>query len=323
MIRTLDRALHAGMDGTMCALMNFSQWRLRHHAVTKERLENYLRKCEAVVAAEYYATPEENRTLPAPDWHLNDNILSWNSPLPDEHPENHKARALFFQSDITSDRPTLFLLHALMSASDIGYRRIASRFTKRGWNVLFPTSRITTAGHPRLCQWRPDHHLGPRRKCGNPKKIGHRAAPTPRLDTGQWLPSDRTDGNQLRGMGRLAGHGVRAGRFRGASSAGCRCPPRHLRQPGEHHDVRITEKNGVHPEDLSRHAHLSSPAARRPLTPPDRITVIGGTHDRLSPPESLRALCERWGGARYLEVNQGHFGYRAMRCALAEAECYQ
>ena len=52
------------------------------------------------------------------------------------------------------------------------------------------------------------------------------------------------------------------------------------------------------------------------------ITVIGGKHDRLSPPASLQKLCAAWGGARYLEVDQGHFGYGAMRCALAEADRY-
>ena len=50
--------------------------------------------------------------------------------------------------------------------------------------------------------------------------------------------------------------------------------------------------------------------------------MIGGTHDRLSPPESLRSLCESWGGAHYLEVNQGHFGYRAMDLALKQADRY-
>jgi hypothetical protein len=52
------------------------------------------------------------------------------------------------------------------------------------------------------------------------------------------------------------------------------------------------------------------------------MTVISGSHDRLSTPKSLKSLCASWGGARYLEVNQGHFGYGAMRCALSEADRY-
>jgi pimeloyl-ACP methyl ester carboxylesterase len=84
----------------------------------------------------------------------------------------------------------------------------------------------------------------------------------------------------------------------------------------------LLRRNGIGRAALDRHAHLSSPPHLRPLTSPNRIIVIGGRHDRLSPPESLRSLCKSWGGARYLEVNQGHFGYGAMRCALAEAERY-
>ncbi len=30
----------------------------------------------------------------------------------------------------------MIFLHALMSASDIGYRRIAARLNRRGWNVV-------------------------------------------------------------------------------------------------------------------------------------------------------------------------------------------
>ena len=323
MIRTLDHALHAGMDAAMCALMNFSQWRLRRHAVTRERLECYLTECEALEAAQYYATEKENRTFPAPEWHLEGSKLTWNSPLRDDHPENHQAMALFFKSDIQGDRPTLVLLHALMSASDFGYRRIAAGFTARGWNVLFP-------------------HL-PYHYSRTPKGYANGAL-TITSDLVRNAEALRQSVIELRqllrwaranGSSRTALMGTSYGGWVASLTLGLEpvdfavllqpvadVPHATFGSPASTMMSGLLKKNGIHPHDLSRHAHLSSPAKRQPLTPPDRITVIGCTHDRLSPPESLRSLCESWEGARYLEVNQGHFGYRAMKLALKETERY-
>lgn len=323
MIRTFNRSIHAGMDVAMCTLMNISQWRLRSHAVTRERLERYLAECEALQSAEYYATPEEDRTLPAPEWHLKNSLLSWNSPIRDEHPENHKARAIYFKSDITGNRPTLVLLHALMSASDYGYRRIAARFTARGWNVLFPHL--------------PYHYSRiPRGYANGSLTITSdlvRNAETLRqsvIELRQLLAWARANGSP-----RTALMGTSYGGWVASLALGLEVVDfAILLQPvadvthatfGSPASTMMSGlliKNGINPKDLARHAHLSNPALRQPLAPPDRITVIGGTHDRLSPPESLRSLCMSWGGARYLEVEQGHFGYRAMQCALAECDRY-
>lgn len=323
MIRTFDHALHAGMDAAMCALMNFSQWRLRRHAVTRERLERYLTECQALEATQYYATQEENRTLPAPEWDLKESILTWNSPIRDDYPENRKATALFFGSDIPGDRPTLVLLHALMSASDFGYRRIAARFTARGWNVLFPHL--------------PYHYSRTPRGYAN----GALTITSDLIRNAETLRQSVIELRQLLGWARANGSsrtalmGTSYGGWVASLTLGLEpvdfavllqpvadVPHATFDSPASTMMSGLLKKNGVYPHDLSRHAHLSSPAQRRPLTLPDRITVIGGTHDRLSPPESLRALCERWGGARYLEVNQGHFGYRAMNLALKETELY-
>ena len=323
MIRTFDRAVHAGMDAAMCALMNFSQWRLRRHAVTRERLEKYLMECQVLEALQYYATPEENRTLTAPEWLLEGSSLSWTSPIRDEFPENHKAKALFFRSDITGDRPTLVLLHALMSASDFGYRRIAARFTARGWNVLFPHL--------------PYHYSRTPRGYAN----GALTITSDLVRNAEALRQSVIELRQLlswvraNGSPRTALMGTSYGGWVAALNLGLEpvdfavllqpvadVPHATFGSPASTMMSGLLKRNGIYPHDLSAHAHLSSPAKRRPLTPPDRITVIGGTHDRLSPPESLRSLCESWGGARYLEVNQGHFGYRAMDLALKQADRY-
>ena len=323
MIRIFDRAVHAGMDAAMCALMNFSQWRLRRHAVSRERLDGYLAECKALEASQYYATPEENRTLPAPDWHLEKGILTWASPIRDEYQENHQAKALYFESDIPGSRPTLVLLHALMSASDFGYRRIAAKFTALGWNVLFPHL--------------PYHYSRTPRAYAN----GALTITSDLVRNAEALRQSVIELRQLLGWSRANGSprtalmGTSYGGWVASLALGLEqvdfavllqpvadVPYATFSSPASIMMSRLLNKNGIHPDDLALHAHLSSPAHRLPQVTPDRITIIGGTHDRLSKPESLRSLCEAWGGARYLEVEQGHFGYRAMRCALAECERY-
>ncbi len=324
MIRAFDRAVHAGMDATMCAMMNLSQWRLRDHAVTRERLERYLAQCETLDAIEYYATPDKNRTLQQPECRLHGMSLTWNSPIRDEHPENHQAKALYFKSDIPGGRPTLVLLHALMSASDFGYRRIAARFTANGWNVLFPHLPYHYSRTPR-------GYANGALTITSDLVRNAEALRQSVIELRQLLAWARSNGSP-----RTALMGTSYGGWVASLALGLEpvdfavllqpvADVNHATfgSPASTMMSGLLKRNGITSKDLSRHAHLSSPAARRPLTPPDRITVIGGTQDRLSPPESLRSLCESWGGTRYLEVEQGHFGYRAMRCALAECDRYK
>jgi pimeloyl-ACP methyl ester carboxylesterase len=73
---------------------------------------------------------------------------------------------------------------------------------------------------------------------------------------------------------------------------------------------------GIKPGATGRHAHLTSPLHGRPLVPPDRVLIIGGAYDRITPPGVLQELVHRWRRVRHAEVNQGHFGYTAMAKAL-------
>lgn len=324
MIRSLDRILHAGMDAAMGSLMNVSQWRLRRHAITRQRLEEYLVQCESMAAEQYYATPDENRSLPRPEWALEGGILEWHSPLEtSEFPENLMARSLFFESDIQGPRPTLILLHALMSASDFGYRRIASRFNAKGWNVLFPHL--------------PFHYSRTPRGYAN----GALTITSDLIRNAETLRQSVIELRQLvrwardKGAPRTAMLGTSYGGWVASLAMGLEpvdfavllqpvadVPHATFQSPASVVMSGLLRADGITPEMLSRHAHLSNPATRPPLAPPERITVIGGTRDRLSPPEALRSLCERWGGACYREVDQGHFGYRAMDLALLETERY-
>lgn len=317
MIRLVNRTPHAGMDAVMCALMNITQWKLRGHAVTRERLEEYLLRCEDLDHHTYYAVPAE------PEWRRDGNLLSWGSPIAAPIPENRTARAVLHDSETGEEAPTLILLHALMSASDLGYRRIATRFNRRGWNVLFPHlpnhysrrpnghangSLTITSDLVRNAETLRQAVIELRQLIGWARRRGSRRIALLGTSYGAWvatltLPLEETDFSILLQPVADVGHAT-------------------FGSPASRVMARLLRRNGIDRSVLARHAHLSSPAARIPLTAVDRITVIGGTYDRLSPPHSLRNLCRAWGGARYLEVEQGHFGYGAMRAALEEAELF-
>jgi len=323
MFSYLSRIVHLGMDAVMCSMMNTVQWRLKHHTVTSEHLEEYLSECEGHDYRSYYATPEENRSLQPPDWQVVGNHLYWNSPLQGAHHENNSVRARLFNSKEGDGSPTMILLHALMSANDFGYRRIAGRLNRRGWNVIFPHL--------------PYHYSRTPSGYAN----GSLTVTTDLIRNAEALRQSVIELRQLmawarnRGSTRLAILGTSYGAWVAALTLPLEVTDFTIllqpvtdvsdavfRNPASRTMSDLLRNNNIHPSTISRHAFLSSPSGIKPLTPVERITVIGGKYDQLSPPESLRLLCDKWGGTRYLEVNQGHFGYSAMRCALTEADLY-
>ena len=114
----------------MCALINGIQWQLRYLVCTPEELDVYLSACEPLARGLFYEVIEK------PDVLQIGNFLQWQSPVKTAFPENDTARARVFLSPLGLRSPTVIFLHALMSASDIGYRRIAARLNRRGWNAV-------------------------------------------------------------------------------------------------------------------------------------------------------------------------------------------
>ena len=73
---------------------------------------------------------------------------------------------------------------------------------------------------------------------------------------------------------------------------------------------------GIEPGVSRRHAHLTSPLDGLPACEGERVLVIGATYDPIAPPAVLKALTGVWPGSQFALVEQGHFGYAAMREAL-------
>ena len=115
----------AGLDAVMCAMINGIQWRLQNHVCTAEELDIYMSACEPVSRDQFY------QIQGMPDVVRVGNYLEWLSPVQTVFRENQTARARIFLSDQGFRAPTVIFLHALMSASDAGYCRIASQALTR------------------------------------------------------------------------------------------------------------------------------------------------------------------------------------------------
>jgi hypothetical protein len=125
MIRKLASGL---VDAATCLLVNTAQWASRNDVSTPAQLEKYLAQGELTTREEFFAV------TPMTELVQKGSLLSWKSPIKSGYEENDVAGARLFLSREGWSAPTLILLHALMSAHDFGYCRIARRLNCRGWN---------------------------------------------------------------------------------------------------------------------------------------------------------------------------------------------
>ncbi|KAB2644850.1 MAG: abhydrolase domain-containing 18 [Verrucomicrobia bacterium] len=300
------------MDSIMYGMMNYVQWQLRHEVSSHEALETYLKECASWDRASYFSAP------PMKTYEMDNNILSWESPISSSFVENNCVRVLFFPaSKKKSDHhPTLIILHALMSASDHGYRRIAAQMNQRGWNVLFPHLPFHYSRRPR-------GHTN-----------GALTITTDLIRNAETVRQAIQEIRQLMLWLRMQGSeriGILATSY-GGWLASLLLSLEHvdfaiLLQPIIDLNVALFHSplarmmgsslraHGVTPAHLDRHAHLTGPAHEQPLTPSERIVVIGGTYDCIAPPKQLQHFSSNW-NVHYEEVAQGHFGYKAMKKAI-------
>jgi pimeloyl-ACP methyl ester carboxylesterase len=308
----MSRLIARTMDAAMCAMMNHFQWRLRNDACTLPELEAYLTAGESMTREMFYRVPPEE-IRPRNGLHAVQ-TLEWPSPAPSGLIENDTARALWFIGPGGPSAPTAIVLHALMSASDIGYRRLAGWFHERGWNMMFPHLPFHYSRVPR----------------------GHRngslaiSANLPR--NGETLRQAVTEQRQLlaflraQGCSRFGLLGTSYGGWTASLLSFVESDWRFLtliqpvvdlehaiwENPAAASIRRILARQGIGAGLSRRHAHLTSPLHGVPLVEPEQITIIAGSYDTVAPPAALRELAAAWPGANYVEVRQGHFGYAAM-----------
>ena len=303
------------VDGTMCNLMHAVQWRRRADTNSTEELAAYLAACANTTRADFFKSTQPKNSS------LRDNILEWDSPLPTPQKENNRVRVRLFPAR-DRNAPTVLILHALMSASDTGYRRLAAWFNDNGWSAAFPHL--------------PYHYSRTPRGTWN----GELAITSNLVRNAEGVRQCVVELRQLMTLLRIRGVtefgmlGTSYGGWTGALLSFLEPGFRFISliQPIVNMDKAVWENPGaaVIRSQLRRsgHArgntsafdHLGSPLHGQPLSADADILITAGVHDRISPLADLHALAKSWPCARLLPVHQGHFGYRALRETVSHIE---
>jgi hypothetical protein len=311
MIRKLSSQL---VEAATCLLMNSAQWASRNDVCTRRQLEDYLAQGEKSTREEFFVV------TPMAELNFQGSLLRWQSPVRSGFKENDIAGARLFLSRAGWSAPTLFFLHALMSAHDFGYCRIAHRLNRAGWNAVlvhlpFHYSRVP-------CGW----------------ANGALALTSNLPRNGETIRQAVKEVRQLlalfrkRGCAEFGLIGTSFGGWIGALLSFLESDFSFitLLQPIADVENAIWEspasrtirsqlnKASIPPGITRRHAHLTSPKDGRPLCDSRRILLVGGIYDEIVPLTILRNLQNAWPGSRLIEVRQGHFGYSAMGVALRE-----
>jgi len=308
------------VDGAMCASMNFVQARHRLGPGSRAAMEDYVNRCERLSPADYFDHTHSN-SLPAIEA-ANERTYCWQSPLTTRYPQNDIGRVDLFPCAKGWEAPTVLMLHALMSASDIGYKRWAARWNALGWNACFVHlpyhySRVPpgywngelaiTSDLIRNAEGLRQGVMEVRQLMLALRKAGGTEFGLLGTSYGAWIAALTCAVEPDIRFAALMAPIVNV------EHAIWRCPAsmtmrRHLR------------KAGIEPSLVARHFHLSSPLYLEPLVPTDRILLVAGDYDLVAPPGDIAELSRRWSGAELMRIPQGHFGYRMMRDTFARLQ---
>jgi len=313
------------VDSFLCASINLLHTRHRLNGSSREEMERYVTQCERFTPQEYYAAASDPDLIAQIGTILGDGVrdghrtLTWRSPITTQFARNNTAHADFFPAvHDPAGAPTVFLLHALMSASRVGYRRCAKRFNEMGWNVCFVHL--------------PYHYSRVPRRYWN----GELAITSDLIRNAEALRQGVSELRQL--MEALREHGccdfgvlaTSYGAWIGALLATTERDFRFvaLMAPIVNLDHAIwvspaarlirRELHGanIDPSLVTRHFYLSSPLHCQPLCDPARVLFVTGEFDSIAPTSQIKAIHQKWRGSELLRVRQGHFGYRMMRETL-------
>ena len=312
--RRLHRAAANAVDFAMCVSMNLVQSRHRLNGRSAEEMDRYVVECEKLTPHEYYAAPKDVGLIAAIQ-NGNGFSLTWRSPIETEFPRNNVARADFFPCGRGKAAPTVFMLHALMSATHIGYWRWAARFNELGWNACFVHLPYHYSRVP------PGHWNG------------ELAITADLIRNAEGLRQGVIEVRQL--IGALRDHGYGEFGILGTSYGGwigallamverdlrfvaLMCPIVNVehaiwQNPGTAFMRRELRRAKIAPELVARHFHLSSPLHNEPACDPARVLFVSGDFDLIARPADIDAIQQKWRGSELLRVPQGHFGYRVMR----------
>ena len=308
----------SGLDSLMCASINLLQSRHRLHARSRDEMEGYVAVCEELTAENFYAVPNNVETA----FSVGDRrgaTITWPSPINTNFPANNTARADLFPCARGWRAPTVLMLHALMSASHVGYRRYATRFNELGWNACFVHL--------------PYHYSRVPRGYWN----GELAITADLIRNAEGLRQAVIELRQLmaklreRGCEEFGVLGTSYGGWIGALLALVEPDFRFValmapivnvehaiwESPAARFMRRELRRANIDSSLVARHLHLSSPMHNQPLCDPARVLFVAGEFDSIVRPEDVEEVHGKWRGSELLRVPQGHFGYRMLRETMA------
>jgi 1-acyl-sn-glycerol-3-phosphate acyltransferase len=306
------RIAAATIDSVLCASMNLLHTRHRLNGHSRAEMERYVEKCERLTAQEYYASPPDDDLTGA----LGNGraTVAWPSPIETRFAANNVARADLFLTRRHESAPTIFILHALMSSSRIGYRRCAERFNELGWNACvvhlpYHYSRVPrgywngelaiTCDLVRNAEGLRQGVIELRQLMCALRRRGSREFAVLATSYGGWI-------------GALLTLVERDFRFVALMSPIVDVEHAIWRGPASLFIRRELRRANIEPSLVARHFHLSSPVHGQPLCDPARVLFVTGEFDAISPPDQIEAIQQKWRGSELLRVRQGHFGYRMM-----------
>jgi pimeloyl-ACP methyl ester carboxylesterase len=315
----IRRSCAFAADAFMCASINLLQSRHRLGPDSRAEMERYVSECEKLTVHEYYAAPPAVDLAAAS---FDNASISWRSPIATTFATNNVARADLFPCSRGWSAPTVLMLHALMSATTIGYRRWAAYFNALGWNACFVHlpyhySRVP-AGY-----WN-----------------GELAISADLVRNAEGLRQGVIELRQLiaalrsRGCDQFGILGTSYGAWIGALLACVEADLAFVALMAPIVDVehaiwqsaaayfirRELRRVGIAPGLVARHFHLSSAMHNEPLCGADRVLFVAGRYDVIARPEHIEAVHQKWRGSELLRVQQGHFGYRMMRETVARLQ---
>ncbi len=222
------------------------------------------------------------------------NYLEWRSPVQTAFPENQTARARIFLSEQGFRAPTVIFLHALMSAHDVGYCRIAAQLNRRGWNAVLMHLPYHYSRVPR------GHFNGALALTSNLPQNAEtlRQAVTEVRQLMEYLrgngcPDFGMIGTSYGGwVGALVSFLEREFRFVTLLQPIADIEHAIWESPASSMIRRALVTAGIERGVSRRHAHLTSPLDGRPACEGKRVLIIGGSYDTITPPAVLRRLAQ-------------------------------
>jgi len=306
------------IDGFSFGFINALQIRLKAGRLTRADFMRYVEAWENKTLEEYYALPTGLALPELPD--------SGCVRLPTPHPsgcvENDHLHLDLWLGPKGWASPCMFLLHGVMSVSDVGYRLWAKALNKQGWTAAFfhlpyhygRRPRGAMSGEMALTSNLVRTAEGIRQAVIELRWIiaGLKAKGTPHI--GLWGTSY---GGWISGLLIVLENQI--------STAWLLEPIADVdlavwQSPATITLRRQLRKEGITREDTSRLLHLVCPGMNQPLLDPKNILLVGGIFDKIAPVDSLRALNQKWAGSRYAEFRQGHVGYQLMPQSLRLAK---